>query len=233
MPHRVRAGTQRAGLWGLALCWCLLTHELHAQNFTVMIDSLTSSEAGLAVSFHADSLLSSRLLYNIQRGVTSAASFRVQLWRKRWLFTSTLVAERQYEIKTAFDQWDKKFIIETATERRLTGSLEFVRTLWERHEGVLVADSSQLNAKHNYFASVEVLLQPVSRESLQEIRGWLAGEVKSFKSEDSTAQPAPAPSFFGDRMLGLVIDLTGFGEKLVAVKSRDFRVTAKGVKFRD
>ena len=200
-----------------------------AQASRIVIDSIRIESGNLMVDFHADSLLSSRLLAGMQRGITSSARFRVQLWRKRSLFLSGLVAEREYEIKATFDLWEQQYLMQTWEERRLTRSLELVRANWEQHRNLLLADSSKLGAKTRYRVSVEVLVEPVSRESLQEIRGWLGGEIKKTPQPDSTGSPPPENSRgLQDRLLDAVIDLTGLGERMITARSETFRVTEDG-----
>ena len=213
----------------------LLAGAAAAQEISLAIDSLHVTGGYLRVDFHADSLFNTRLLANMRRGVTSAARFRVQLWRRRSWLLSGVVAERSFEIKSTFDLWEQQFLLLTPEERRLTKSLEYVRDRWQRQRGLLLADSSQLNAKHRYYIVVEAMLEPVSRESLQEIRGWLAGEMKSITQRDSAQSPAPGNKRgLQDRFLDTVLDLTGLGEQTVSIKSGFFRVREDGeVVFED
>jgi hypothetical protein len=201
-----------------------------AQELSLGLDSLRVEAGYLRIDFHADSLLTVRLLANMRRGVTSAARFRVQLWRKRSWVLSSVVAERAFEIKATFDLWEQQFLLQTPDERRLTRSLDYVRNRWQRHRGLSLADSSQLHPKHRYYVVVEASLEPVSRESLQEIRGWLAGEMKSITRQDSAnASPPEKSRGFQDRILDTVLDLTGLGEQATSIKSEFFRVREDGV----
>ncbi len=206
-----------------------LAGSVFAQEIALEIDSLHITTGYLRVDFHVDSLLSTTLLSNMRRGVTSAAYFRVQLWRKRsWLFSS-VVAERSFEIKSSFEVWEQQFLLQTPEERRRTKSLDYIRNRWEQHRGLALADSAQLHPKHQYYVVVEVRLEPVSRESLQEIRGWLGGEMKALTQRDSAETAAPENSRgLQDRVLDTVLDLTGLGEQVLSVKSSHFRVRADG-----
>lgn len=189
-----------------------------------MLDTLRVHAGQVAIDFHVDSLLTSPIWSSMQRGMTSAARFRVQLWRKRGLFLNSRIAERDYEIKTTFDPWEQQFIVQTWEERRLTKAREYVREKWEQHRNALRVDSTQFHPKHRYYVVIEMHFEPVSRESLQEIRGWLAGEMKAIGRRDSTAVAEPQKSRgLQDRMLSFVIDITGLGEQVVSLKSRMFR----------
>lgn len=200
-----------------------------AQQFSLKIDSLRLQAGYWRVDFHADSLLTARLVANLRRGVTAAARFRVQLWRKRSWLVNSVVAERAFEIKSTFDLWEQQFLLQAPGERRLTRSLEYVKSRWEQHRNLPLADSSQLHSRHRYYLVVEARLEPVSRESLQEIRGWLGGEMKSITERDSSAaSPPESGRSFQDRVLDTVLDLTGLGEHTVSIKSPLFRVQDDG-----
>jgi len=211
-----------------------LSTAAFAQETRVVVDSLRLEASALYVDFHVDSLLTTTLLNGMQRGLTSAAQFRVQLWRKRrrW-FGSTFLAERHYEVKSTYDAWEKKYAIVTAGERRLTSGLDLVRRWWEQHRGVALAEIKQLQPDRRYFVTIELLVEPVSKENLNEIRGWLAGEVKTSAPRDST-QRAPADTTanrnnsVSDRLLNLIVNLTGFGKQVVTIQSEIFGIEANG-----
>jgi hypothetical protein len=201
-----------------------------AQDASVVIDSLRVDGNYLVMDFHADSLLNHHLLGGMQRGLTSSAQFRVQLWRKRGRFLgSSLVTDRQYEVKSTYEPWEQKYVLITAEERRLTNSLELVRQRWEQHHGVKMAELAQLNPAHRYFVIIELLVEPVSRENLNEIRAWLAGEVKSVTRRDSTNAADDAKrEGIQNRLLEFILNLTGFGKRIISEKSGIFRVAQNG-----
>jgi len=207
-----------------------------AQETRLVIDSLRLKENFLVMDFHVDSLLTTHLLNGMQRGLTSSAQFRVQLWRQRrhW-FGSTLLAERQYEIKSAYDPWEQKYLLITAGERRLTSALDLVRRRWEQHRGVALAETKTLDPGRRYFVTIELLVEPVSKESLNEIRSWLAGEVKTAARRDSTQRDSTAAVNAGqrdddipDRLLNLLINLTGFGKQVITAQTEIFGINENG-----
>lgn len=205
-----------------------------AQEPRIVIDSLRLEMNALFVDFHVDSLLTATLLDGMQRGLTSAAQFRVQLWRKRsrW-FGSTFLAERHYEIKSTYEAWEKKYVLVTAGERRLTSAMDLMRRWWEQHHGVALTEMKQLQPERRYFVTIELLLEPVSKENLNEIRGWLAGEVKTSAKRDSTPVVVPdtvaSRSYsVSDRLLNLIINLTGFGKRVVTMQSAIFSLDTNG-----
>jgi hypothetical protein len=211
----------------------------------VAIDSLFVEDGVLRVDFHADSAVTAKLLEGLRRGLTAAISYHVQLWQKRWF--GDMVAERRLDWKVSFDNWERKYIVVGLGERRLTAFANTVREKWTRHRGVRLAEVSRLQPEKNYYLVIEAFLEPVSKENLREIRGWLAGEVKGISSlparadsnataaagADSTAGRTEAAADSTDdkpgfklRFLETVIDLIGFGGKKVSTRSVAFQVEA-------
>ena len=220
----------RSTVFSAVLLWLIFVFPALAQETRVVIDSLRLQEGRLLVDFHADSLLTQNLLNGMQRGLTSAAQFRVQLWRKRsrW-FGSTLLAERHYEIKTTYDQWEQKYVIVTAAERRLTSALDLVRSWWEQHRGLALIEVKELHPLRRHFLTIELLVEPVSKESLNEIRGWLAGEVKSpVKPDSADTAGKKEGEAIPDRMLNFFINITGLGKRVIMVQSGNFWITESG-----
>jgi len=218
----------------LVLCLLLPKNSSWAQEPRIVLDSLRVEEGQLLADFHVDSLLTTMVWQSMQRGMTSAARFRIQLWRKRGFMLNGLVAERDFEIKTTFDPWEQQFVVQTWEERRMTKARDYVRLKWERHHGLLLADSTQINPKHRYYVVIALQFEPVSRESLQEIRGWLAGEMKAAGRRDSTQTGAPQKTRgLQDRMLNFVVELTGLGEQSLSLKSELFRVLEAKIMFEE
>ncbi len=209
----------------------------------VVIDSLYVLEGALRVDFHADSAVTVKLLDGLRRGLTASITYHVQVWHKRWL--SDLVAERRLEWKASFDNWERKFIVAGLGERRMTASANTVRERWTYQRGVRMMETGRLQTGQNYFVVIEAFLEPVSKENLREIRGWLAGEVKGVSSPSSPADTSLAKNSKADstgrttgvsadstdekpgikfRLLETIVNLVGFGGKKVDAQSRIFQI---------
>ena len=221
------------------------TEREHGANdgLRIAIDSLYVLDGAVRVDFHADSAVTVKLLEGLRRGLTASITYHVQVWQKRWL--SDLVAERRLEWKASFDNWERKFIVAGLGEKRLTASANTVREKWTQHRGVRLTETNRLQTGKNYFVVIEAFLEPVSKENLREIRGWLAGEVKEVSSSsspadssiannskaDSTGRTIVAPAESTDekpgfklRILETVVNLIGFGGKKVNARSRIFQI---------
>lgn len=214
-----------------------------AEGLRLVIDSLYVNDGILRVDFHADSAVTVKLLEGLRRGLTAAITYHVQVWQKRWL--SDLVAERRLEWKASFDNWERKYIVAGLDERRLTSSVATVREKWSVQRGLRLVDASRLQPEKNYFIVIEAFLEPVSKENLREIRGWLAGEIKSATGSSPQADTSAATDYRTDstgrtteaavdssaeksgiklRILETVMNLIGFGGKKTSARSEIFQV---------
>lgn len=199
------------------------------QATRIALDSLRIEDNYFVIDFHVDSLLNQNLLTGMRRGLTSSAQIRVQLWRKRRLwFGSTLLAQRQYEIKSTYDQWEQKYVLITPGEKRLTSNIDLVRQRWERHHGVALAEATKLRPSSRHFVTIELQIEPVSKETLNEIRGWLAGEVKSPLPDSTNASDDKNRKDAPNRFLEMIVNLTGFGKRVLSMKSDMFQLTSGG-----
>jgi len=212
----------------------------------IVIDSLYVMDNALRVDFHADSALTVKLLDGLRRGLTASITYHAQVWQKRWF--SDVVGERRLEWKASFDRWERKYIVAGLGERRITASAKTVREKWTQQRGVRLAETGRLQTGKNYFVVIEAFLEPVSKENLREIRGWLAGEVKGVTASssradsgavaDTSARIAEAPADSTDekpgfklRILETLVNLIGFGGKKVNARSRIFRIEENEIQW--
>jgi len=214
-----------------------------SDGLRLAIDSLYIDDGMLQVDFHADSALTAKLLEGLRRGLTASITYHVQVWQKRWL--SEVAAERRIEWKASFDNWERKYIVVGRGERRLTASAATVREKWARQRGLRLVEMNRLQPGKNYYLTIEALLEPVSKENLREIRGWLAGEVRGAASTsangdtsdtanaraDSIARATSAAADstvekpgFKLRFLETLMNLIGFGGKKTSLRSANFQI---------
>lgn len=208
------------------------------EGLRVVIDSLYVEDGALRVDFHADSAMTAKVLEGLRRGLTASITYHLQVWHKRWI--RDLVAERRLEWKASFDNWEQKFIVVGLGERRMTASVARVREKWATQRSLQLVDVSRLQPGRNYYVVIEAFLEPVSKENLREIRGWLAGKVRSgakaIANADSvavdsvaSASKAPADSSserpgFKLRVLDTLMNLIGFGGKKAGTRSELFQI---------
>ena len=94
--------------------------------------------------------------------------------------------------------------------------LDLVRAMLERQVGIAVAPIIALSRDDSYYLVIKAALKPLTAEDVDELEDWLAGEI------------APEEHEFGlltlpKNFFGLVMDLTGFGDRNGVARSETFR----------
>jgi len=194
----------------------LATTLVHAADIKIVIDSLKIESGQLLVNFHIDGLLNDKTIEGLKRGFTSEIVHHVQLWRRKTLF-SKIVAEAEYDVKIYYDNWEDKFAIITESERRLTSRIGTVRKMFSYVSDFPLADSTKLDENATYYVAIKTKFQPISDETYQDLRNWIAGDAK----KNEKAQKAPRRK---GRLFGVLVDLIGFGDKTFSLKTGDFRI---------
>ncbi|OQX87694.1 hypothetical protein B6D60_03370 [candidate division KSB1 bacterium 4484_87] len=208
----------------------LITTFLHADEKKVLIDSVSVKEGNIVVSFHAQGIFDEKVIQGLRRGLTSTFQYEVQLWERKSRWVNSLIISQSRRIKVYFDNWEKKYLVLSPEERRLTASLEKVQKHCTRLENVALIPLTKISPKKKYFVSVKAVLRPLSMENYQEIKNWLSGSAKNLdvkNLDDSEEQERRIKGGF----LKLLLSLTGFGDKVISGKSNDFNVQAGKVVF--
>ena len=188
----------------------------------IIIDSLFVNEGHLVACYHIDGLLDQKLVEGLQKGFTSEIVHHIRLWRSKALISS-LVAEIFYPITINYDNWETKYAITTESESRLTAQIETVREKCTILRDYPLAQISDLDPGGKYYVDIQVTIQPISAQKYQELREWL-----SSGSGDEERRGDQPERIKRGRFFGVLINLLGFGDKRISVKTDDFIVLPRG-----
>ncbi len=195
---------------------------LQAANKRVVIDSVKINSGSLMLDFHVDEIIDEKVAEGLLKGLTSTIEYQVELWEKRGVLNH-LVAQQDVRMKVFYDNWEHKYVIMSAEEKRLTSSLETVKEKCSRVQNFSIIPINKLKSKNNYFFNVKVILRPLSIENYQEIRHWLSGKAKNFKLDDLDDTEKQEKKFKGG-LFKMFLALTGFGDRVISGKSDDFKI---------
>ena len=216
-----KLGPTRLASWrfcGLLLIFFLITNS-HSADRRAVIDSVYLKN-GIYLNFHIDNLIDEKAISALKRGITSEIISKVQLWQNKSL-VSPIVTEKEYAVKVYYDNWDRKFAILTPDERLLTSSLETVTKYCTIITGLLLADSAHIEIDARYYISIRTIFQPISDESYFELRDWLEGKDNADQQEKQVQKKR-------GRLTDILLNLLGFGDKVIECKSKNFKITADG-----
>ncbi len=180
----------------------------------IVIDSLAIGNDDLFVNYHIDGLLNDKIIEGLERGFTSQIVHHVELWKKKKVMSS-ISGEIVHTFSIYYDNWERKFVIITEDEKRITSQIEILREHCAVIKNLPIAKISSLEQKGKYYVSISVAFQPMSAESYQELRQWLSGQG----NPDEKVKPKRNRR---GRFFGVLLDLMGFGDKSFTFKSKDF-----------
>ena len=117
---------------------------------------------------------------SLSRGMPATLQFHVELWRKRAAWFDRLDNTFDATVRVRYEVWNDWYRIERSggVSRTLT-SIDSVRALLERAVELPAGRRSRLQNGAHYFVAVSVTLAPLSVADVQEVEGWLSGEVES------------------------------------------------------
>jgi hypothetical protein len=124
-------------------------------------------------------------------------------------------------MKVGFDNWERRYVLFLSD-----GTVKLVNEdgVWEhcaKLNGFPLVDAEKLEPDRRYKITIKITFQPISLENVQEIQRWLSGEAKEINPKAIRATKSPLKKA-GDWMLGLVVNLTGFGDKVFLAESPFF-----------
>lgn len=175
----------------------------------------------LVVDFQLRDLISNDVFNGLQKGMTAAIEYQVQLWKDRPHWVNQLVAEEIVRMKVSFDNWERRYVVTTPEEEPKLLNEDGVRERCSELVNFPIASLEKLEQGSRYRIAIRVILQPMSVENYREIKRWLAGEVKEFNPKTLKSTKSPGKKA-GNWLLGLVLNLTGFGDRVISAKSPVF-----------
>lgn len=201
----------------------ILINVLQAAGKKVIIDTVKVDLELLLLNFHVEEVIDEKVAEGLQKGLTSTIEYQVQLWEKKGGLINSLIVQQDIRMKVLFDNWENKYVIMSAEEKRLTNSLETVREKCSQIHNFEITSIKQLKGDNDYFLTVKMILRPLSIENYQEIKHWLSGKAKNFNLKDLDDTDQQEKKLKGG-LLKMFLSLTGFGDKVISGKSSDFKI---------
>ena len=187
------------------------------------LDSLFVQNDTLHFSFHEVGTLDESILNGIRRGTTVAIEYQVQLWEKKSLLNDRLMAEKRLRMKVQYDRWEQAYVLtkykmapELMDEKQLLETCSTIDAFGLWPENLMKPDKS-------YMLVLRYILQPMSMENLSEIQQWLGGEMDELNPK-SLQKTKSIGKRTGDWLLRLFVNLTGFGDRVIQIKSQRFTI---------
>lgn len=187
------------------------------KELTLRIDHIAATDSALVVDLVAEHVIDPETAHGLAEGVPATLIYEIEIWRHRPGWFDRFEGGKLLVFKVQRDAWDEVYVVRDSQGRTLgLPNLDAVRELLEHQVGVAVAPIVALSRDHAYYLNIKVALKPLTAEDVDELEGWLAGEV------------APSDHSFGlltlpKNFFGLVMDVTGFGDRNGTIRSPTFR----------
>jgi hypothetical protein len=162
--------------------------------------------------------LSPRVAESLARGMPATLQLHAELWRDRRGWFDRLERSADAAVRIRYEVWTDTYLIErVGAEPIVVGSVDSVAAVLERPWVLPIALLSQLTASSRYYVQLTATLRPLTVEDLQEVEGWLSGEVgNSKKSGFGVVTEIPRSIFDAVR------NVAGFGDQKARVMSEEF-----------
>lgn len=158
---------------------------------------------------------------SLSRGMPATLQLHVELWRRRSAWFDRMEGSFDASVRIRYEVWSDSYRIEhSGGAPSELGSLDSVRALLERPIELPARRAELLEDDARYFVVVTATLAPLSVEDVQEMEGWLSGEVESHRQEGLGVFTELPRSLFDT-----VRNFTGFGDRHARAESAVFRVS--------
>ena len=161
-----------------------------------------------------------RVRESLARGMPATLVVRAELWRRRNGWFYRLESSYEAQVRIRYEVWSEQYRLErSGAETERVSTLDSLSRLLSRPWALPVARIGQLKPNVRYFLVVSAVLKPLSVEDVQEVEGWLSGEVKS-KGEAGLGVVTELPRALFDA----VRNFAGLGDRRTRAVSGEFEL---------
>ena len=166
-------------------------------------------EGRVVVEAHPSRVLSARVMESLGRGMPATLVLHAELWRDRRGWFDRLESVADASVRIRYEVWSDSYLIErNGAAPIVVGSVDSVATVLQRPWLLAVGRVGQLSPSARYYLVLTATLRPLTVEDLEEVEGWLSGEVDSGRrSGFGVVTEIPATIF------DTVRNVAGFGDQ--------------------
>ena len=183
--------------------------------------SITIKNDSLLCSFEVNNLFNEDIIEGLKKGMTTVLEFKIQLWNKRSLWIDKLINEDIIRYKINYDVWGQRYIVYKNDQKPRVLDIDGVKELCQNLKHYSLTSLQELQNEKKYIIGIKVTLRPISVENYEEIQRWVIGEAREIDT-DVIKKPRKAGEKAGNWILGLLLNLSGFGDKVINARSGSF-----------
>ena len=165
-----------------------------------------------------DELFPPRVRESLGRGMPATLTIHAELWRDRQSWFDRLEDSHDAAVRIRYEVWNHSYRLERAGEPALVlSSLDSVEIVLSEPAAIRVGRIGELRPQSVYYVVLSATLKPLSVEDVQEVEGWLTGEVQD-KRHAGVGVITELPRALFDA----VRNFAGFGDQRSRVVSDTF-----------
>jgi len=159
-----------------------------------------------------------RVSQSLARGMPATLELHAELWRRRTGWFHRLQSSFDASLRMRYEVWNDSFLLDRTGETPLVvATLDSLRAVLMRPIALPVGRMAGVQEGHLYYVVVSVTLKPLTVEDVQEVEGWLGGEVEEQRHSGFGVITALPRSLFD-----AVRNFAGFGDQKARARSEDF-----------
>ena len=205
----------------IALLLAPVTVLAQEEETVITVGDVWLEANGVFFAVKTVNLLEEGARETIQEGGTAAVDYTFELYRQRKGWFDSLIDSEQLQFRISFDAFERQYRVISPDMRLKTD--EFSRVIAQCTDLNTVSfsstDGSRLDPQGTYYIVVRVRYQPMSVETIDNLRDWVSG---SGGNEEQNPTESRGEGF-GARIARVLMSAAGFGEEDLQGESPRFR----------
>ncbi len=175
------------------------------------------------VDFSLEHALEGKTWDDLRHGRPLTFLYTVELWRERAHWFDSLVSSRVVEIRLRYDPWQEIYAVAgLGPDIRQVLTPEEAQAVVSSHLHLKAGELSRLGTEGRYYLVIRADIKTLTLHDLNEVEGWLRGEVKS-DSEKEAGLSIPRS------LLRMFLGVSGLGDRTALLRSEPFDLARLGL----
>lgn len=195
-----------------------------AHAFEVAIGPARARDGYVWVDARITDPFTPRVAQSLGRGMPATLDLHAEMWRRRSGWFHRLQSAFDASIRMRYEVWNESYRLERAGDAPIVvGTIDSLSAVLSRPIALPVGRLAGLQPGPDYYVVVSVTLRPLTVEDVQEVEGWLGGEVEEKRHSGFGVITALPRSIFD-----AVRNFAGFGDQKARAVSDDFQLEDLG-----